>query len=114
MSVRFARHVSLGEIGTTGQAKLEAASVQGGSGDPRALATAMTYLERAGARCGDGEPLDVRSTDEIARIAGRPELIEAAAFLAGALAATDRIVAIVGAPSRPVERVPVLADDRAP
>jgi hypothetical protein len=110
--LRWARHVSLAEIGTLGQAKLEAASVREGSGDVRALAVAMTYLERAGVRCGDGEPLEVRSAAEIERIAGRPELSEAAAFLVGALAATERIATVVGAPARPAVELPVLVDDR--
>jgi len=111
--LRWARHASLAEIGTTGQAKLEAARVRSGSGDVRALAVAMTYVERAGVqREASGTPLDVRSRAEIERIAGRPELIEAAAFLAGALAATERIASIADAPARPVEAVPVLADDR--
>ena len=110
---RYARQVSLAEIGTTGQARLESASVRAGSGDARACEVALSYLERAGVKldAASGDGIDVRTEGEIAQIAGRKELVEAAAFLAGALAATDRIARIATAGVRAVTHVPSLAGE---
>jgi len=108
-SLRYARQYTLAEIGTTGQARLEAARVHGGTGDARASAVALAYLARAGVGIdASGIDVDVASSEEVRRIAGKPELVEAAAFLAGALAATDAIAKITGAPARPVSHVPSL------
>ncbi|MFO0681677.1 MAG: hypothetical protein U0234_06485 [Sandaracinus sp.] len=115
MSLRFARQYVLEEIGTAGQARLEAASVRAGSGDARAHEIALAYVTRAGvAHDASGDPLDVATSDEIARVAGRPELEPAAAFLLGALAATERIAAIAGAPARKVGEVPALVGAEKP
>ncbi len=101
MSARFARQISLAEIGTTGQAKIQASAVRAGRGDARALEVALDYLERAGAPlCESGRPLDVAETAVIEALAGRPELVEAAAFLAGSLAATERLAEAVGLEAR--------------
>ncbi len=108
-SLRYARQYTLAEIGTVGQAKLEAARVHAGAGDSRASAVALAYLSRAGVGIdAAGIAVRVASQHEITRIAGRPELAEAAAFLAGALAATEAIAQITGAPARPVSHVPAL------
>lgn len=108
-SLRYARQYTLAEIGTTGQARLEAARVHANAGDARASAVALAYLSRAGVAIDPaGIAVDVASQDEIVRIAGRPELVEAAAFLAGALAATETIAKITGARARPISHVPAL------
>lgn len=114
--LRYARQYTLAEIGTTGQSRLEAASVRAGEGDPRAMEIALTYLERASVgRSEHGEPVRVVGSEEVSRIAGRPELVNAAAFLVGSLAATEHIVRIVGVQARGVAHVPTLSgesDDR--
>jgi len=82
----------LAEIGATGQARLEDECVEL-VGDPGAVATAALYLRRAG--------VDVRPDGRAVRVprirAGRPELGEAAAFVAGAWAAVEAIKTSVGA-----------------
>jgi hypothetical protein len=111
MSARFARQVSLAEIGVWGQQRIEATRVRAGHGDPRAQATGVEYVTRAGGRVDeDGSPLDVPDAAELAAIAGRPELIEAAAFLAGSLAATHVIARAVGLDVRPCT-IPSLSND---
>lgn len=92
--MRYARHVMLEEIGAAGQARLEAAPIAL-SGVPAAVATATTYLERAGVPlAASGRRVDVPDVR-----AGRPELEPAAAFVAGAWAAVEVIKAGVGAGS---------------
>jgi hypothetical protein len=111
MSERFARQYVLPEIGTSGQERIEAARVRPGDGDARATETALAYVVRAGARAADdGTPVATPSTADVERIAGRPDLVAAAAFLAGSLAATTTIAALAGAPARPVANVPSLAE----
>lgn len=108
--LRYARQYVLAEIGTGGQARLLAASTTAGRGDARAAEIAQRYVVGAGMRRDDaGLPLDVASPDEVARVAGRPELAEAAAFLLGALAATTEIARVTGAPARAVALVPTLS-----
>ncbi|MCB9591617.1 MAG: hypothetical protein H6719_02690 [Sandaracinaceae bacterium] len=84
--------MALPEIGDEGQARLEAVPVHV-LGDARAVATAEVYLERSG--------VTISSTGREVRVpairSGRPELEEAAAFVAGALAAVEAIKAVVGA-----------------
>lgn len=90
--MRYARHVALPEIGAAGQTRIEAATLDVRAA-PRALETARLYLERAGARVSpEGAPLEAPEVR-----AGRPELEEAAAFLAGALAAVEAIKRVTGA-----------------
>ena len=109
-ALRYARQYTLAEIGTTGQHRLESAHVRAGAGDARASEIMIAYLERAGvAIAASGEALDVASSDEVSRIAGRADLVEAAAFLVGALAATRAIAHIAEVPARPVTNVPVLS-----
>ncbi len=112
MSLRFARQYVLAEIGTVGQQRLEAARVRAGGGDPRALAVALAYVERAGVSLDEetGDPLDVADASEVTRVAGAPDLEEAAAFLLGSLAATQRLATVAGASARPVAHVPALVD----
>jgi hypothetical protein len=107
--LRYARQYTLAEIGTTGQARIEASQVQAGGGDPRATEIALDYIVRAGARLlASGEPVSVPSSETVAVIAGRPELREAAAFLAGALSATEHLARIAGVAAAPIVRVPTL------
>ncbi len=114
LPLRHARQYVLREIGTDGQARIEAACVRAGDGDPRATEIALAYLERAGMRITtSGTAVLVASGAELARIAGRPELAEAAAFLAGALSATAHLARVAGVEAVPVARVPALCDDRA-
>lgn len=114
MKLRYARQYVLEEIGTRGQAQLEEARVRAGGGAPRVQETALAYLSRAGVTIDEsGDPLDVATDDEVARVAGAPELEEAAAFLLGALAATARIAALAGAPARPLARVRPLVEPGA-
>jgi hypothetical protein len=109
--IRYARQYVLPEIGTEGQARIEATRVRAGTGDARATEVALAYLTRAGASVGeDGAAITVPSTDRVAEIAGRSDLVEAAAFLAGALAATETLAGIAGASARPVTSVPSLAE----
>lgn len=109
--LRYARQYTLAEIGTTGQARLEAASLRAGAGDPRATEVALAYLARAGVRiAADGATLETASSAEVARVAGRAEQREAAAFLAGSLAAVRAIAEIAHAPARPLSptQIPAL------
>ena len=110
MSDRFARQVSLREIGTTGQARIGESIARAGHGDARAMAVALDYLERAGGRVHEaGVAVDVPDGAALERLAGRPELLEAAAFLMGSLAATARLGQVVGVESR-VADVPPLSE----
>lgn len=98
---RFARQISLAEVGAAGQARL-CAHVVRVEGDPRAAEVAATYLARAGVRiaresddgsvdAGSARRLHVGSEADVAALAGRAELEVAAAFLAGAFAAVEEI-----------------------
>jgi hypothetical protein len=84
---RFARQISLPEIGEQGQLRLAETRVR--CGNP----VAALYLERAG--------LDVVDAPNEAPAlhvqAGDPALHEAAAFLSGALAAVEAIKTALGA-----------------
>lgn len=95
----YARHLLLPEISEEGQDALCSSVLGGLEGDPRAAAVARLYLERAGVRFEDeGAPLGrVPDAGDVESLAGRPELVEAAAFLAGAVAAVEHIKAVVGA-----------------
>jgi hypothetical protein len=83
---RYARQISLPEIGEQGQLRLSQTRVQCES-----AVTAM-YLERAGVEVasgpGTGPVFDVQ--------AGDPALAEAAAFLSGALGAVEAIKTALG------------------
>lgn len=99
--VRYARHLLLPELGLDGQARLCAASYRV-SGDEAAARVAVDYLGRAGlarGRDGDGGAVSVAvpAADAIDGLAGRPELREAAAALAGAFAAVEAIKVVAGA-----------------
>ncbi len=103
---RHARQLLLAEIGERGQERLCATRVRlSGDGDLRAAAVARDYLERAGLQLRDGREASARGDREALRevsvdiadsgalraLAGRPELEEAAAALAGAFAAVEAI-----------------------
>jgi hypothetical protein len=101
---RFARHLLLAEIGTAGQARLCAARVRVAEGaDERAARVTRDYLERAGLEVDAGarDAVDVPDANRLRALAGRAELEEAAAALAGAFAAVETIKAVldVGAPA---------------
>lgn len=80
---RFARHLSLAEIGEEGQAKLCAARIDF-EGDARAVEVAREYARRAGMSIG-GAPIAIEGVSD-----------DASAFLAGALAATEAIKRALG------------------
>jgi hypothetical protein len=123
---RYARQLLLPQIGEVGQARLLAAVLRApGDADPGTLAVACSYLERAGVRVATADHevahADVRVTDtlclpaedELARIAGRVELLEAARALAGALSAVQAIARILrpGESPRPAFSIPVLSSE---
>ncbi len=95
----YARQILLPEIGKEGQARLCTARVCAGSGaDPRVVAVARDYLERAGVAWGeDGEPVALPDAAAVARLAGDPALADAAAAVLGAFAAVETIKRITGA-----------------
>ncbi|HEX6243903.1 MAG TPA: hypothetical protein VFZ61_23470 [Polyangiales bacterium] len=106
---RYARHLLLPELGEAGQERLLAGRVRfPHEADAGARAVALGYLERAGVRESAREPDEqalARGAEELvplldaaacARIAGRPELLEAARSLAGALAAVETIKRLAG------------------
>ena len=83
--VRYARQISLPEIGEAGQLRLSQTRVQSGS------AVASMYLERAGL-----DVVDARVEPAIEIEPGDPALHEAAVFLSGALSAVEAIKAALG------------------
>ena len=90
---RFARHLSLAEVGEAGQERLSAAPMPELAGDPRAVAVARLYLERAGLDGGerDGAVIDAGSRARVRALAGSEGLEEAAAFVLGAFAAVEHL-----------------------
>lgn len=89
---RFARHLLLAEVGELGQSRLCAHDVEV-VGDGRAAEVATLYLTRAGVtvREGASHEVPVPPPEHIDALAGRPELREASAFLAGAFTAVEEI-----------------------
>lgn len=89
---RHARQLLLAEVGERGQARLSGHEV-GLRGDPRAAEVAALYLSRAGVAVRDdaASVLELADPDAVSRLAGRDELREAAAFVAGAFAAVEEI-----------------------
>ncbi len=97
--VLHAKHRLLPEIGPRGQEALCLATFRAEPGEPT-HAVAADLLTRAGlTAAGDGLPLDVPGPSQSAD----PALEEARIALAGALAATERVRATVGAGSRALE-----------
>jgi hypothetical protein len=91
----YARHVLLGELGASGQARLCASAVSiARDAAPAAAAVAREYLERAGVQVG-GEPavaeVEMATREDVERLAGDPLLEDCAAWLAGAWAAVEAI-----------------------
>ncbi len=112
----YSRHLLLPEIGELGQERLCVAGARASaSAEPRAVAAARDYLERAGVAWGDeagAADCAVPDAGAVARAAGRADLEEAAALLLGALAAVETIKSVTGA-GRLVglAGVPVLSED---
>lgn len=90
---RFARHLSLPEIGAAGQAKLSSARVRVAPGtDPRVAKWALDHAGRVGALASEsGHPITEATAGAVRDLAGRPELEDTAAFLLGALAALELV-----------------------
>lgn len=84
---RYARQISLPEIGEQGQLRLSQTRVRCQS------AVTATYLERAGVEVARGTGAE----PAIAVEAGDPALREAAAFLSGALTAVEALKSALGA-----------------
>ena len=95
--VRYARQISLPEIGEQGQLRLMHAAVAIAS-EAGSARTARSYLERAGVRIEQDAEHTIAgaSPDHVAARAGDPSLEEAAAFLIGALDAVEAIKAVLG------------------
>lgn len=98
---RYARHLLLPELGELGQSRLLASAVRPNQdADPGALEVARSYLSRAGLRLAteacEGAAMTLASSATVARVAGAPELLEAARALAGAFAAVEAIKAAAG------------------
>jgi len=103
---RYARHLLLPQLGEAGQARLLATRLRAQSAaDLGVLEVARTYLVRSGVtlvdapRAGaqdDTQELPLPTESEVARVAGRPALTEAARALLGALAAVDAIRTATG------------------
>jgi adenylyltransferase/sulfurtransferase len=97
---RYARHLLLPELGETGQLRLLAALARpGGAADAGALAVARGYLSRAGLGIATDArdtavALDIPDGEAVVRLAGAPELVDAARALAGAFAAVEAIKAV--------------------
>ena len=117
---RYARQLLLPQIGETGQARLLASTLRApANADHGTLRVARAYLERAGVRVieatpesVDAEPLpSLPASEVIARIAGRPELHEAARAVVGALAALQAIQSVVRASPQPAFSIPVLSSE---
>jgi hypothetical protein len=102
---RYARQVLLTEVGLAGQARLLQAAVALPEGaDARAVELAADYLHRAGLRVDPDAVTEVAvpGRDAVRALAGRPELHEAAAALAGAFAAVEAIKHALGVGKRAV------------
>lgn len=95
---RYARHLLLAEVGERGQALLSARAVSV-AGDARAAEVASLYLGRAGVtvQADAADVVDAGAPEVVRAFAGRPELEQAAAFVAGAFAAVESIKRILGA-----------------
>jgi len=96
---RYARHLLLPELAEPGQARLVAARVRfHDAAEAGAREVAESYLARAGVQedAGQGAEVDVVDDVQLAQLAGRPELIEAARAVSGALSAVEAIKALAG------------------
>ena len=107
---RYARHLLLPQLGEAGQARLLDTRLRvRGAVDAGVLEVARTYLGRSGVTLVDapteGAPhagdehaseLALATESEVARVAGRPALVEAARALLGALSAVDAIRTAAG------------------
>jgi hypothetical protein len=108
---RYARHLLLTQLGEVGQERLLAAQVVANAdADAGSLAVARRYLTRAGVQVsadGASSPLRVASSAEVATMAGHPSLHEAAQALAGALAAVNTLMTLIGAEGTTLSGAPV-------
>jgi hypothetical protein len=99
---RYARHLLLPEIGSSGQERLCAARVRMPDGvDPATMQIASEYLERAGVLVGD-EGRELQHVE----VQADPLLAEAARALGGALSAVEAVKAILGI-GAPLKGAPV-------
>lgn len=122
---RYARHLLLPQLGEAGQLRLlETTLAPAHDADHGVLAVARGYLERAGVRISadrtadadadaSSVPLTLPSRSELDRIAGRPELLEAARALAGALTAVSAIQRAARIEARPMTDIPVISSEEA-
>jgi hypothetical protein len=113
---RYARQVLLTEIGVGGQARmLQSAVAPPRDADSRAVEVALEYATRAGLRseADASTQLAVPTSEAVRVLAGRPELQQAAAALAGAFATVEAIKHVLGA-GRPAGLPVGLALDREP
>lgn len=104
----FARHLSIAEIGVAGQLRILGSRVQVADGaDARVARWALEYATRAGARFDAGAaPIASATPFDVQRIAGRPELEDAAALFLGALGALDHLRrTVLGGDVRPMEPI---------
>lgn len=120
---RYARHLTLPEIGAAGQERLCASRATLAPGaDPRAARWAEAYLVRAGVRVGwaggaDESPsasvLALPDAATVRGVAGPAHLEDAAAYLLGALAALEHVRAVaLPTGARPIP--PLTLRDEAP
>lgn len=89
----FARQVSVLEIGVAGQERILGSRVRAAEGaDARVARSALDHATRAGALLdAEAEPIASATQSDVERIAGRPELEDAAAFFLGALGALEHV-----------------------
>jgi hypothetical protein len=112
----YARHLLLPEIGLPGQERLLAASVSWpAAGDVVAGAVARTYAQRAGLCEAENSDFEapLATAEEVAALAGRPELMQAAGALAGAVAAVESLkrALSLGAAASPLSNLSLSSED---
>jgi hypothetical protein len=96
---RYARHLSLAEIGEAGQVRLLGARFRLDDGvDVRAADAARAYLTRAGLEESPDAGLHVPlpTAEDVARRAGAAPLEPAVASMLGAFAAVEAIKGVLG------------------
>ena len=115
--LRYARQLSLAEVGEHGQERLLRSRFRCDPGaDPTAQMIAVDYLKRAGLEESDSaEVLTVATPDAVDRIADEPALREAAATVAGAFAAVEHLKQALGlGPARPYPETAGFRRPRSP
>ena len=115
--LRYARQISLPEVGEDGQERLLRSSFRRDpQADTTAEAIAIDYLKRAGLKESDsGRALAVATPDAVDRIADEPALREAAATVAGAFAAVEHLKEALGlGPAQPYPEAAGFGEPRSP